>query len=207
MDPRLSGRPPTTTNLFDRPIDRHHLEQQIELTAFDVNTGFQRRHRQHLTVGQCSQGGVGTFLGRHGCGCEVGPYPLVLRTRKQQDVSVLSGATGSTDLLVVGDGGAGCSQMNHEPQIGLVEPHAKSTRRDECFHLVVAQSLLEGCSFLGVRASGVGAYLVPGLDQCSCGVLRRGDRQAVDDPGPWQLTQVLHEPGQAVGRPRQVEHS
>ena len=97
--------------------------------------------------------------------------------------------------------------MNHESQIGLVEPHAKSTRRDKCFHLVVAQSLLEGCPFLGVRASGVGAYLVPGLDQCSRDVLRRGDRQAVDDPGPRQLTHVLHEPGQTIGWPGQVEHT
>ena len=73
---------------------------------------------------------------------EVVPDRLVLDAGQQQHVGVLCRAAGTADLLVVRDGRGRRAEVQHEPEVGLVEAHAERARGDQRLDLVVLQRLL-----------------------------------------------------------------
>ncbi len=113
---------------------------------------------------------------------------------------MLDGAAGTTHLLVVGDGRVRGAQVDHEPQVGLVEAHPQRRGGHQRLHAVVQQGLLELDPLLGVGAPGVGTHLVPRRAQRLGHVGGLGHREGVHDARTGQVPEVLGQPRQPVGR-------
>ena len=74
---------------------------------------------------------------------------VVLAPGQEDAVGMLDGATGATDLLVVGDGRARPLVVDDEAEVGLVEAHPERDRRDERLQLVGDEGVLERLALLG----------------------------------------------------------
>ena len=142
--------------------------------------------------------GVGLLLAGHRGRGEVAPDIAVLGTREEQHVGPLGGPAGPAHLLVVGDRGRRCAEVNDEPEVRLVEPHAQGARRDQRLDPVVPQRSFEPQPVGRVGASGVGGDVVAGSPQRCRDVLGPGDGQRVDDPAAGQVAEVGHQPGQPL---------
>ena len=208
IDPRLPGGHPAALYPLYGAVDVEHLEQQFERRAAQVDAGFERRGGQGGTgLGECIQHRFGLVLARHRRGCEVLPDVFVFDAGQQQHVGVLGGAAGTANLLVVGNGGGGRSEVQNEAEVRFVEAHAEGARGDECLDLVAFEHALGFFPFGGVGLAGVRAHLVAGFSQQSGGVFGRRDGQRVDDAAAGQLGEVAEQPRQPGPRVRQPQHA
>jgi hypothetical protein len=100
--PRLAGGDPSSLHAAHGTVDVEHLEQQLERRAAQVDPRLEGgRRERHLA--QLADDGGRALLAGHRRRREVRPDVLVLASGQQQDVGVVGGAAGTSDLLVVGD--------------------------------------------------------------------------------------------------------
>ncbi len=98
--------------------------------------------------------------------------------------------------------------MHNETEIGFVESHAERAGCDKRLQIVGLEPLLELFALGGIGAPGVGVDLVSGISQQSRRVLRRGDREGVDDSASRQVGEMAEqpaEPGLGVGEPEHTQ--
>ena len=204
VDPGVSGGDPTTTDPAYRPVHVQYLEHLLQTVAPQVHTGFQASHRhrflrcgQHL---QCLTHGLFRGEGKTG---EVFPDLYVLPAGQQDHLGTVHASTGSTDLLVVGDRGLWCAQVDHETEVGFVEPHAQGAGCHQGLDPVGQQVVLGLAALLGFGLSGVGTHLHTLLGQEAGRFHGCPDGEGVDDARSGDRGQVLGQPaetGRGVGK-------
>ena len=131
---------------------------------------------------------------------EVARDLVVLATRQQDPVGVVHAPARSSDLLVVGDGGAGSLVVDDEAQVGLVEAHAQGDRGHQHLEVVGEQPELQRLALVLAQAGAVRLGVDAPLAQEGGDPLGVIDRQAVDDARPAKLGDVLREPRHPLGR-------
>ena len=100
-------------------------------------------------------------------------------------MSFVHGATGTSNLLVIGDDGSRTLVMHHEPEVRLIKPHAQGDGRNEAFHFIANQHRLEPHPFVVVNARVVSVsdhLVVPEPPRHSLCV---GHGEAVHDSRSW----------------------
>ena len=162
--PQAAGGDPPALHLLHRAVDVEHLQQQLERGAFDVDAGLERRGAERL-VAELGEHRLRPFLAGHGCCGEVCPDRFVFRAGQKQDVSVVCRTAGTAHLLVVRDGGGWSAQMQHKPQVGLIETHSQRGRCHQRLDLVALERLLCFLPLGGVGLTGVCAHVVAGIPQ------------------------------------------
>ena len=87
--------------------------------------------------------------------------------------------------------------MHHEGQIRLVEAHAQSGGGHQRPDPVGLEILLQALALGGVGLPRVGGHLHAHRTQVLSDLLRRRDRQAVDDAAAMSVADIGGQPGQA----------
>ena len=96
--------------------------------------------------------------------------------------------------------------MHDEAKVRLVEAHAERAGGDQRLDPVGEQVVLGPRAIVRLVPAGVGGHRQALLAQEGRGLLRRRDRQRVDDAGPGQLAEAGRQPAQPLVRGGQRHH-
>ena len=105
VGPVLAGGRPPAAHAPDRSVDVEHLQHRLQPGAAQVDLRLQGRGRHRpIRIGERAQRGADVLLGRERQRGEVAPHVAVLMGRQEHHVGPVGAASGTADLLVVGDG-------------------------------------------------------------------------------------------------------
>jgi hypothetical protein len=96
--------------------------------------------------------------------------------------------------------------VHDEAEVRLVEAHAERAGGDQRLDPVGEQVIFGPRSLVRLVLAGVGGHRQALLAQEGRGLLRRRDRQRVDDAGPGELAEAGGEPAQPLVRRGQRHH-
>ncbi len=209
VGPQLAGGLPAAAGAAHRPVDVEHLEHGLEPAPGQVDAGLQRGDGQRpARLGERGERRPDLVLGRKRERGEVRPDVPVLAAGQQDHRRFGHGPAGPADLLVVSDRGLRGTEVHHEPQVGLVEPHAQRAGRHQRLDPVGQQVIFGLQPVRLVVAAAVRGDVDSLVAEERRRLVGRGDRQRVDDPRSRQA--AVGEPGRQPGEPlvggRQAHH-
>lgn len=159
VDPWFAGSDPFTAVFANGVIDGEDSEESFQSATADGGTGFQIDDTEWLS-GKRVECAIGDVLIGDVGGGEVFPDAFIGAGGQQDGFGVFECAAGSTNLLVVGNGCGGRSDMQAETKIRFVVAHTQSGGGDDGFQLIAAQLLFDQQSIGRFHLSGIGGDVV-----------------------------------------------
>ena len=182
----------------DRAIELEQLQRLGDLMLWQVDLAFDRRRRHRVHAFEDGQDLVHVDGRRERGAHEVFGDIVVLPTGQEDPVGTFHGATGSSDLLVVGDRRRGPLVVDDESEVRFVEAHPERDRRHERLHLTGDERVLQDLALGRGERRVVGPRIDPLRGEVGRDPLRVGDCQAIDDATPRESRQDLRQPGEAL---------
>ena len=186
-------------------LDRKDLEQRLKPTPAHTGEAIELDDRMGLILQRSK--GLGDIIGvRDRCRSEVFPDRFVRLRRQQHRFGVLDGPTRTTDLLVVRNRRRWRTDMNAEPEIGLVVAHAERRSSNNRLHFVGPEQLFYVNSSLGLHLTCVRLHLVAARLQEPSKPVCLSDGEYVNDARPRNGVERIGHPCVARDRRQSRNH-